>query len=283
MQEEEGRRKIIYGIISAALFAVLFLASFRIRESSAESRYAEIVVFGDSVFGEIRDETAVPARLQRLLGKSVYNGAFGGTCAARTEPERRLDYTKDTFSLVGLAKSVYAGDFGVQQSIIMRESNAEYFGETIDGLDSLDFSKVEIFVIQHGINDYHAGTPIENEEQPYDERTFLGALRTAVDALRKVRPEARILLVTPLYTWYPSQGLTCEEADYGGGILADYVNAELELAEKLGLEVVDVYHNFYPHDKWEDWGLYSRDGMHPNDAGRQILAEEIAKRLQQIE
>lgn len=281
MPEREGRRIILYGIISAALFAVLFLVSFQVRGGSSGGQRAEIVIFGDSVLGEVRDETAVPARLQQLLGKSVYNGAFGGTCAARVDEARRLDYTKDSLSLVGLTKSVYAGDFGVQQSIIMRENCTDYFGETVDGLASIDFSGVEIFVIQQGINDYHGGVPIENREQPFDERTFLGALRTAVSSLRRVNPEARILLVTPLYTWYSSEGATCEQMDYGGGILETYVNAELALAEELGLEIIDVYHDFYPHEKWEDWQLYSRDGLHPNEAGREKLAFKIAEYLKQ--
>lgn len=281
MRERESRRIILYGIISAALFAILFLVSFQVRGGSAGDQRVEIVIFGDSVLGEVRDETAVPARLQQLLGKSVYNGAFGGTCAARIDEGRRLDYTRDSLSLVGLTKSVYAGDFGVQQSIIMRENCTDYFEEAIDGLASIDFSGVEIFVIQQGINDYHGGIPIENMEQPFDERTFLGAIRTAVSSLKKVSPEARILLVTPLYTWYPPKRATCEEMDYGGGILEAYVNAELALAEELGLEIIDVYHDFYPHEKWEDWELYSRDGLHPNEAGREKLAFKIAEYLEQ--
>lgn len=283
MREGEVRRIILYGIISAALFVVLFLVSFQIRDNSTGSRQAEIVVFGDSVMGEVRDETAVPAQLQGLLGKSVYNGAFGGTCAARSEKVGRLDYTKDALSLVGLAKSVYAGDFGVQQSVFMRENNTDYFAEVIDGLADIDYIGTEIFVIQQGINDYHRGIPIENPGQPYDERTFLGALRTAVSSLKRANPKARILLVTPLYTWYPPRGMTCEEVDYGGGILEDYVNAELTLAKELEVEVVDVYHDLYPHERWEDWELYSRDGLHPNEAGRRLLTERIAERLRETE
>lgn len=281
MREREGRRIILYGIISAALFVILFLVSFQVRGGSAGDQRVEIVIFGDSVLGEVRDETAVPARLQQLLGKSVYNGAFGGTCAARIDEEKRLDFTKDALSLVGLAKAIHAGDFGVQQSIIMRENCTDYFEEAIDGLACIDFSKVEIFLIQQGINDYHGSVPIENAEQPFDERTFLGAIRTAVSSLRKVNPEARILLVTPLYTWYSFRGETCEEADYGGGVLEAYVNAELSLAEELNLEIIDVYHDFYPHEKWEDWQIYSRDGLHPNEAGREKLALKIAEYLKQ--
>lgn len=281
MQGKEIRRKILYGAIAAALFAVLFLASFRPREKSIARQPVDIVVFGDSIFGEVRDEQAVPAQLQKILGQSVYNGAFGGTCAARTEQEGRLDYTRELFCLAELAKSVESGDFGAQQSVIMRESNTEYFGDVVDGLDVIDFSGVGTILIQQGLNDYHSGAPIENPEAPCDERTFMGALRMAVRSFRKVNPKVRIVIITPAYTWYTTSGKTCEETDYGGGILEDYVNAELRLAEELDLEVIDVYHDFYPHEEWEDWKIYSRDGLHPNESGREMLTERIAKQLSQ--
>lgn len=271
--------EVLYGVIAAVLFAVLLLISFRPRINFREKQPVDIVLFGDSVFGEIRDEEAIPARLQEMLGKSVYNGAFGGTCAARIEDQRPLDYTRGLFSLAELAKSVESGDFGAQQSVIMRESNTGYFAEVVDGLDAIDFSRVGIFVIQQGLNDYHAGVPIEDQEDPYDEYTFAGAVRSAVRFFRRVNPGARILIVTPTYTWYTMNGKTCEEIDNGGGILEDYVNAELRLAEELDLEVVDVYHDLYPHETWEDWQICSRDGLHPNETGRKMLAEKIAEAL----
>ena len=117
---------------------------------------------------------------------------------------------------------------------------------------------------------------ITNPENPYDEYTFLGALRSSVRALRDTNPEIRIVLVTPTYTWYTEMGLTCEDRDKGGGILEEYVDAEIRAAEELGIEIIDVYHDFFPHEKWEDKDLYTRDGMHPNDEGRRMLAEKIA-------
>lgn len=282
MDKREIVEKIVYVVTAAVLFAVLFLVSFRPREDLTTRHPVDMVVFGDSVMGEIRDEEAVPAQLAAILGQDVYNGAFGGTCAARAESERRLDYTREVFCLAELAKSAESGDFGVQQSVIMRESNTEYFGDVIDDLDTIDFTKVGTFLIQQGINDYHAGVPIENPEDPYDEHTFTGALRTAVRAFRRANPGAHIVIVTPAYTWYIASGLTCEELDSGCGILEDYVNAELRLGEELDLDVIDVYHDFYSHESWEDWMIYSRDGLHPNETGRRMLTEKIAERILQM-
>lgn len=279
MRELPEKSRIVQGVVSVLLFVALFFLTFQSRAERLEPQAVEIVAFGDSILGEVRDETAVLAQLARLSDRSVYNAAMGGTCMARQDMSGRLDYAKNSLAFAELAKAVWAGDFGVQQAVRIRESYTEYFPEVIDGLEAVDFSRVEIVLVQHGLNDYHAGVPIDNPNDPYDEYTFLGALRSGVRALKKANPNLRIVLVTPTYTWYTSTGLTCEEMDEGGGVMEDYVNAELSAAEALGIEVIDVYHDFYPHDTWEDWKRYSRDGLHPNEAGREILARKIAEVL----
>lgn len=280
MNRYPERKNIIYGIIAILVFAFLYISSFSDGAKGAQGVQVKIVTLGDSVFGETRDETAVPARLQELLGKPVYNAAMGGTCVARLESDRRMDFAKNSLSLVGLTRAIWAGDLRVQRALRMRESNTDYFWEAVEGLSMVDFQQVEIILIQQGLNDYHGGVPIENPQDPYDEYTFLGALRSAVRDLRKANPKIRIVLVTPTYTWYISTGLTCEETDQGGGILEDYVEAEIRVAKELGIEVIDVYHDFFPHEKWEDKDLYMRDGLHPNEEGRKLLAERIAAFLQ---
>lgn len=84
--------------------------------------------------------------------------------------------------------------------------------------------------------------------------------------LREAYPELRIIFITPPYTWYTDPELTCEEYDLGGGVLEDYVNAEIGLCEALNVEVIDIYHDYYPHDTWDDLYLYTDDGLHPNEA-----------------
>ena len=279
MGKWRDRRSIVYGILAALLFAALFFMSFP--RGSQKQRNADIVVFGDSIFGLVRDDTAIPAQLQRMLGKELYNAALGGTAMARQAEDRRLDYPKGALSLAGLTESVRAGDFGPQQGVKMRESATDYFSEVIDGLEQVDFSQVDTVLIQYGVNDYHAGTAIENPQDPYDEYTYLGALRRAVRSLREVNPALRIVLVTPTYAWliYSEPLKTYEELDQGGGTLDDYVNAAIRAAQELDIEVIDVYHDFYPHENWEDWELYTTDGLHPNEAGRRKLAERIAEVL----
>lgn len=278
MKENRSTKLIIFGV-AALIFVCLFLFTFHSRSDRLERSQVQMVAFGDSIFGLVRDETSIPAQVGALVGRTVFNGAFGGTCVSRLDEERRLDYVKDSLSLVGLAKAVAVDDFGVQQTLKNRESNTEYYEETVDELERLDFSSVELALIMHGLNDYYSGAPILNEKDSYDEYTFIGALRSSIEFLRQANPGMRIVLVTPTYTWYLVSGQTCEEYNGGGGVQEDYIKAEMELAQELGIEVIDVYHDVYPHEKWEDWELYTVDGFHPNEAGRELLSGVIAEYL----
>lgn len=274
---QKSLKNCIYGIAAILVFVILYCFTYKDREDRLEKQSYEIVVLGDSIMGLVRDETSVAARLSEIVGVPVFNGALGGTCMARMDTEKRLDYNKDTLSMAGLAKAIVAQDFGVQQTTRIREGATEYFGDTIDALENVDFDKVRVLFIGHGLNDYHGGVKLyADESDPYDEDTYIGALRSVVTSLQKTYPKLRIILLTPTYSWYIYTGQTCEELDAGYGILEDFVEAEKQTAAELGVEIIDLYHDFYPHEVWEDLYVYTDDGLHPNEEARRIIAGKMA-------
>ncbi len=279
MKTRITKTNIIYFCISLVLFLLLCLGVSCIKKE--DSITYPIVCLGDSILGATRDETAVTYLLQEKIGIEVFNGALGGTTLSRQDQKRRLGYNKDGLSLVGIAQAIAYQDFGVQRTINVHEPGTDYFKETVDELAMIDFSQVEILFIDHGINDYNASLPIYNEEDKYDEYSYTGALRSSIKMLQYKYPDLRIILITPTYSWFLSLEQTCEERYANYGYLEDYVNAELLVAEELGVEIIDHYHDFYPHENWEDWSIYTADGLHPNEAGRRKIAESMANYLNQ--
>lgn len=286
MKMSGSRIKIAYGIVALICFLILFGATYRNVQQAQEKNGCDIVVLGDSIMGQYRDETSIPAQMEKLLGKSVFNGALGGTCMSRGNLEyqgTQQGYSKNNLSMTALVEAIATQDFGVQQTIRSRESATEYFEVTIDSLCTIDFNEVEILLIEAGVNDYHAGTAIYPEDDYYNEYTYVGALRSAIRHMKEAYPNVRIVLVTPTYTWYREQKLTCEEYNLGGGILEQYVEAQIQTANEFGIEVIDLYHDFYPNTQWEDWQIYTADGLHPNEAGRTLIAEAIADYLKETD
>lgn len=279
----EGRTgtklKIVYGAASVLAFALLVCLTFPDRQKDLERTEYPVVILGDSLVGLCRDETSVASLLSGKLEQPVFNGAFGGTCMAVQEQETSSNYTAELLNMVSLSKAIAADDFGVQQTARSRRVITDYFGDTIDELECIDFQQAEILVLAFGINDYHAGIPMDNERNPLDESTYGGALRSVLATLQRTNPNLRIILVTPTYAWYLSNRLTCEEYDTGAVFLEEYVEKEISVAEEFGVEVIDLYHGVYAHEDWEDWKTYTVDGLHPNEYGREMIAEKIAEAI----
>lgn len=283
-RKNPDKKTIAYGLLGVAAFCLLFMLTYEKPSGEQEPILVPYVLMGDSVYGECRDETSISALLSGKLGRTVYNGALGGTRMGRMDI--RSSNPTEFLSMHSLSRSIVSGDFGPQQTVRSKEAATEYFEQTIDELERIDFEQVEILFIGHGVNDYHSGTVIYDEEDSCNPYTFAGALCSTVEVLQEKYPQLRIVLLTPTYTWYLYQEtpeLTCEEYNLGGGILEDYVNAEIALAESLGVEVIDLYHDFYPHEQWSDWQMYTRDGVHPNQEGNKLIAEKIYQYLQATE
>lgn len=272
-------RKIVYGAAAVLVFALFICLTFPDRQKDLKRTEYPVVILGDSLIGLCRDETSVASLLSGKLEQPVFNGAFGGTCMAVQEQETSSNYTAELLNMVSLSKSIAADDFGVQQTARSRRIITDYFTDTIDELECVDFREVETLILAFGINDYHAGIPMDNEKNPMDESTYGGALRSVLTTLQRVNPDMRIVLVTPTYAWYLSERLTCEEYDTGEVYLEEYVEKEIAVAEEFGVEVVDLYHGVYAHEVWEDWKTYTSDGLHPNEYGREMIANLLAEAI----
>lgn len=275
-------RKILsYGIISVMILAVLGAGTLFVRKKAGakNSTAYQMVFLGDSLFGQIRDETSVSTRVGELLGLSAFNGCFGGTDAARIASDQGLSPQKGLLSLDALAVAVTTGEFGAQRTLRIRENGTAHFSATIEELSAIDLKQADILVLEYGTNDYFDGVPLYNEENPLDGYSFYGALKGAIQRIQHKYPDIRILMVSPTYHWITSQGQTCEQWNAGGGLLAEYVAVEQQVAQETGIEFLDIYHDFYPHETWEEYLTYTLDGVHPNDAGREKIAGKIAEYL----
>lgn len=283
--EKQGtsrKQKIVYGICGILL--ILVLLPLLLRSDRQADIQAQVLFLGDSIIGQYRDETSIPALVGRQMGVAVVNGDFGGTTMSLQNRESRDAYYWNGLSFLQLAKAVAAQDFGGQQTIRTKDYVTMHFGDIVDELDKLDTSSVETLIVSYGMNDYNTGSPICNPENPEDAYTMEGAMRMGIRFLRQSYPALRIVFVSPTYCWFVDgeTGATdsCENRDFGGGYLEEYVEAQRRVTQECEVEFLDLYHGYYPHEKPEDWCLYTADGVHPNEAGRQKIAETLAAYLQ---
>lgn len=264
--------------VVAVLVTVLFLTAAALRNDTGKPEEYRIVCLGDSILGNVRDETSVTSVMESILQEPVANGAFGGTCASLSNTMHRPTFYEDSLNLAKLADAIVCRDFRVQlYDISSNQFGLSYFEEVLEELSRIDFSKAEIVFIEHGINDFSAGRPLDNEEDPLDRYTYGGALRYSIEKLQEEYPQLRIVLVTPLYCYFQENGqraLDSETSDFGYGGLVNYVELELGIAEEYGLDVIDNFHNMGINS--ENVDEYTEDGIHLNEKGRRLLAETLA-------
>lgn len=284
-RKSTDKLKIIYGfcgfVVMLAALPLLFRSEHR------TDIQAKVLFLGDSIVGQYRDDTSIPALTAAQLETTVINGAFGGTTMSLQNRESRETYYHDGLSFSQLARAIAAQDFGTQQTIRTKDYVTMNFGDIVDELDTVDYSSIKMVIIIYGMNDYTTGSPIGNPLDPEDCCTMEGAMRTGISLLRQAYPELRMIFMSPTYCWFiNTMGTTyetCETNDYGGGYLEEYVEAQRRVAAECGVEFLDLYHDFYPHEEYQEWSIYTEDGMHPNEAGRQKIAQALAEYLQKNE
>ena len=132
-------------------------------------------------------------------------------------------------------------------------------------VESVD-KDADLVIVFGGTNDYwHKNVNIGAADSS-DSRTFNGALRYILSYLMTNNPNAQILYVFP-----PDQtfGGNPSSTDFGKGTLDDFRAAFIDFCENNDVQYVNL------GDTEFDSSKHSGDGVHPNTAGHQIIAEAI--------
>lgn len=128
-----------------------------------------------------------------------------------------------------------------------------------------------------GTNDYGHGDAPFGADSDRTPDSFCGACHFLLQGLKKKYPNVPVMILTPTHR------ANDDLFNSNGNRLVDYVNAIRNTAEFYSLPVLDLYacsslQFQHPHNA----ELFSVDGLHPNNLGHSILAEEIAQWLQRI-
>lgn len=217
-----------------------------------------IVFFGDSIFGNYTDGMSVPGVVRGLTGATVYNCGYGGNTAS-VIPDSPV-------TLPGIVEDFFAGELS------RIPTDVQIYQGFTDYLNNPPIDKKVCYIINYGLNDYLKSCPVSSDD-PFDVATYAGAIRTAVACIREHSEASQIILCTPNYSGY-----ALNETEDSAVHLSDYADAVLALAEELQVDVVD---NFYSLGiDSTNYTEYLPDLIHPNEAGRFMIAKMIIGTIQ---
>lgn len=236
----------------------------------------QIVFLGDSIFDTYRDGTGIPYLTSVACNADCYNLAIGGTSASINIDEQYESENWTSKSLVGVVKAI-CGDISTDAFAGTRTK------EILDS-DKVDFKDTDYFVIEYGMNDFFKATPLSNESNEYDYRTYVGALRYAVSNLHGYANDATIILCGPNYAQFFNGDAFIGDGNTlntGYGTLFDYKGICQYVAKEQGAHFFDAYLdlgiNGYTAEE------YLEDGVHLSEAGRHLYADALAEMILKIE
>ena len=267
----------------ACLLALGVFFVYKVKILNKTVKY-DVLFFGDSrIVGDF-SERKIPSEVEKETGLRVLNGAFGGT--ALSAPEKYIYGESSTLvSGVYLSKYLKTGDFSSLPQAFDSASDyqklANHSVKAAGPLAEADFSELKYVILAYGVNDCLAGASVDDKDNLYNEGSFGGALRTAIENIKVAMPDVRIIVVTPAYFYINGAEGDCNEINYGGGYLKEYSDCAVDIANQYGIDVIDGF-NDLGIDR-SNYTEYLADGLHFNDAGIMKEASAIISVIRRLE
>lgn len=211
-----------------------------------------------------------------LSGKKI--NFLGDSITAGCIAENNFGYVERMGERYSLAA---ARNYGISGTRIARQQVPSeipefdaYFASRVPEMDQ----DADIVVVFGGTNDHGHGDAPLGAFGDTTVDTFYGACRCLYEALLERFPKSVIVVLTPLHR---AEEMIPKGA--GGWLLRDYVNAIRETAESFRLPVLDLFETSAIHAEDPSVAaVLAPDGLHPNDAGHDVLAGEVGAFLQKL-
>ncbi|WP_027203433.1 hypothetical protein [Butyrivibrio fibrisolvens] len=240
----------------------------------------QLVFIGDSQFDRWRNSST---SISELVGEEMnalhYNLGVGGTCAAVERSQNGFntsngenDYEEANFTAIC---HMLRGDVSTDRysNILNQEFNIV--------LDTIKPEIVDYYIIEYGYNDYYTAVDMYNEENPYDEHTFYGALNQGIKLLKEISPYAHFIICTPCYCrFYNGSGKDMGDAynvTKGLGSLAYYADYALKLADNIGARKLDAIGGGAFNLNSYTYKEYLEDSVHLSYKGRVVYAKALRR------
>ncbi len=137
----------------------------------------------------------------------------------------------------------------------------------------------DLVTVFGGTNDFGHNEPLGT---PSDTTcaTFYGALHVMLKGIIAANPAARVAVFTPLQRTFAGDPGVVGMTNALGLRLVDYVDAIRDVAAVYSVPVLDLYRNAGISP--ENASHFLADGIHPNDAGYDRIAGQMAQFLNRI-
>ena len=235
--------------------------------------------------GPLADDKTSDTNLANIVrektGATVYNCAIPGSYLSMKNQTYTASYPYDAFSFYFLCTLF---TFGNTDTVSWAERDMgglpTEVKESIDRLQSIDYSELDVLCIYYDAADYRAQRTVIDTNNDSDPTTFCGALHSGIALIKEFYPHIRIIVMSPSYAYAVDESGNLSssfEKDVLPENLAYYIGMESYVCIQDNVSFVD---NFYGSIYEEIADKYLEDdGILLNKKGHALLADRFMDAL----
>jgi len=229
-------------------------------------------------FNDKEKDTGVCNLVAELTNATVLNCSFpNSTISSDQAIFDAQTYAWDAFSFYWVATALCQGNTGIYDEVLSVIPNLESrIIESIEQLKSVDMSKVDMLAIMYDGYDYSLARKVNDDENPENITTYLGAFNTAIDMFQETYPHIRIIVMSPTYCYgLGSQGelISSDIQSYGNEFLSTFSIKLSEASYQQSISFVDNLYGTIHEDIAPD---YLSNYLDLNEDGRKLVAQRLA-------
>lgn len=218
--------------------------------------------------------------VQAKTGATVYNCAIPGTYLSAKNVTYKDSCPYDAFSFYYLCTLF---TFGNIDTISWAERDLgglpKDVKESIDLLQSIDYSELDILCIYYDGSDYLDQRVVKDEDNDSDPTTFCGALNAGISLVKELLPDTRIIVMSPAYAYAVDKNGKYSSS-FERSVLEEPLNFYVGMQSVTCIEDnVSFVDNFYGSIYEEIAPEYLKDHILLNEKGHALLAQRFLDAL----
>ena len=263
-----------------ALDSIVPLDSSDTSEKKIDEDLRILFVGNGSLADDKASDTNLANIVQAKTGATVYNCAISDSYMSMQNSTYRTKYPYDAFSFYFLCTLFTTGN---TETVSWAERDLgtlpQDAAESIDLLQSIDYSQLDILCVYYDAADYLDQRPIINFDNEGDPTSFCGALHSGIQLVKEQYPHVRIIVMSPSYAYVVDENgnyTSPFQTDILADTLSIYVGLEAQTCMGDNVSFVD---NFYGSIYEEIADEYLKDSILLNEKGHELLADRFLEAL----
>ena len=240
-----------------------------------------IVCFGDSITGMFTGKCAYTDMIDIISGYRAINCGFSGTGYCDHNNSNYLP-----FSANRLIQAVVEDDYTLQDASPFIDPSASayssLYAEHLQNLKNIDFGGVDYVSFFYGTNDWGTNKILlsdDDENTENKQRTNVeDAVIYCIGQLITKYPHIRVIVVCPYWRSIQNGKDSNLDPNSNGDYLFEFSDKIAEFAStNFNVPVLNLYRSFGANAITNRY--YTKDGTHPTERGKRIIAKRIIKCL----